>query len=135
MAATYAADLYRQGRISKIILTRPNVPAGRSLGYFPGSLSEKFGPWAAPIIDAIADRIGRAAHEIAVKNGDIELSVVGPRITLVLTTREFGMIRQAERYTHMPEGSPSVPEFSPRVIACASQDCSDSAGVPSDPPA
>jgi phosphate starvation-inducible PhoH-like protein len=73
MAATYAADLYRQGRISKIILTRPNVPAGRSLGYFPGSLSEKFGPWAAPIIDAIADRIGRAAHEIAVKNGDIEL--------------------------------------------------------------
>ena len=73
MAATYAADLYRQGRISKIILTRPNVPAGRSLGFFPGSLSEKFGPWAAPIIDAIADRIGRAAHEIAVKNGDIEL--------------------------------------------------------------
>ena len=73
MAATYAADLYRQGRISKIILTRPNVPAGRSLGFFPGSLSEKFGPWAAPIIDAIADRIGRAAYEIAVKNGDIEL--------------------------------------------------------------
>ena len=34
----------------------------------------------------------------------------------------------------MPEGLPSVPEFSPRVIACASnRDCTDSAGVPSDP--
>jgi hypothetical protein len=32
----------------------------------------------------------------------------------------------------MPEGLPSVPEFSPRVIACASH-CSDSAAVPSDP--
>ena len=33
----------------------------------------------------------------------------------------------------MPEGLPSVPEFSPRVIACAShRDGSDSAGVPSD---
>ena len=53
IAATHAADLYRQRRIRKIILTRPNVPSGRSLGFFPGSLEEKFGPWAAPVIEAI----------------------------------------------------------------------------------
>jgi len=73
IAATHAADLFRQGRIDKIILTRPNVPCGRSLGYFPGTLEEKFAPWAVPVVEAIKERIGRAAYEIALKKGDIEL--------------------------------------------------------------
>lgn len=73
LAATYAADLYRQGKINKIILSRPNVPCGRSLGYFPGSMDEKFAPWAAPVIEAVKERIGDAAYEIALKNGDIEM--------------------------------------------------------------
>ncbi|HEY2136637.1 MAG TPA: PhoH family protein [Xanthobacteraceae bacterium] len=73
IAATYAADLYRHKVISKIILTRPNVPCGRSLGFFPGSLADKFAPWATPVADAIKDRIGKAAYEIALKHGDIEM--------------------------------------------------------------
>jgi phosphate starvation-inducible PhoH-like protein len=73
IAATYAADLFRNGRIEKIILTRPNVPCGRSLGYFPGTLEDKFAPWAAPVVEAIKERIGKAAYEIALKKGDIEL--------------------------------------------------------------
>ncbi|WP_425311787.1 PhoH family protein [Microvirga massiliensis] len=73
IAATYAADLYRQRRIDKIILTRPNVPCGRSLGYFPGTMEEKFAPWAEPVIQAIKERIGAGAYDIALKNGDIEL--------------------------------------------------------------
>jgi phosphate starvation-inducible PhoH-like protein len=73
IAATYAADLYRNGRVDKIILTRPNVPCGRPLGFFPGTLEAKFAPWATPVTDAIKDRIGKAAFEIAMKHGDIEL--------------------------------------------------------------
>jgi phosphate starvation-inducible PhoH-like protein len=73
IAATYAADLLRNRKISKIILTRPNVPCGRSLGFFPGSIEDKFAPWAAPVIEAIKDRIGKAAYEIAVKHGNIEM--------------------------------------------------------------
>ena len=73
ISATFAADLLRGGRIDKIILTRPNVPCGRSLGYFPGSMEDKFAPWAAPVAEAIKDRIGKAAYEIAMKRGDIEL--------------------------------------------------------------
>jgi phosphate starvation-inducible PhoH-like protein len=73
IAATHAADLYRQRQIAKIILSRPNVPCGRSLGFFPGSLEDKFAPWAAPIAEAIKERIGKAAYDIALKNGDIEL--------------------------------------------------------------
>jgi phosphate starvation-inducible protein PhoH and related proteins len=73
IAATHAADLLRSGSIDKIILTRPNVPCGRSLGYFPGSMEDKFAPWAVPVAEAIKDRIGKAAYEIALKRGDIEL--------------------------------------------------------------
>jgi len=73
IAATYAADLFRNGAIDKIILTRPNVPCGRSLGYFPGTLEDKFAPWAAPVVETIKERIGKAAYEIALKKGDIEM--------------------------------------------------------------
>ncbi|MBX9829024.1 MAG: PhoH family protein [Xanthobacteraceae bacterium] len=73
MAATYAADLLRNRQIGKIVLTRPNVPCGRSLGYFPGTLEAKFGPWAAPVIEAIKERIGASSCEIAIKRGDIDL--------------------------------------------------------------
>jgi phosphate starvation-inducible protein PhoH and related proteins len=73
LGATYAADLFRNRQIDKIILTRPNIPCGRSLGYFPGTLEAKFGPWATPVIEAIKERIGTAAYEIALKHGDIEL--------------------------------------------------------------
>jgi phosphate starvation-inducible PhoH-like protein len=73
IAATHAADLFRTGRVDKIILTRPNVPCGRSLGFFPGSLEDKFAPWAVPVAEAIKERIGKAAYEIAMKKGQIEL--------------------------------------------------------------
>ena len=73
IAATYAADLYRNRKINKIILTKPNVPCGRSLGYFPGSIEKKFAPWTAPIIDALKERLGTAVYDIAIKNSDIEV--------------------------------------------------------------
>jgi len=72
IAATHAADLFRLRHIDKIVLTRPNVPCGRSLGYFPGTLEDKFAPWAVPVAEAIKERIGKAAYEIALKNGGIE---------------------------------------------------------------
>jgi phosphate starvation-inducible PhoH-like protein len=73
IAASHAADLYRSGAIAKIILTRPNFPCGRSLGFFPGTLESKFAPWAVPVTDAIRDRLGKAVYELAVKHGDIEV--------------------------------------------------------------
>jgi phosphate starvation-inducible PhoH-like protein len=74
IAAAYAADLFRSGQISRIILTRPNAPCGRSLGFFPGSIDDKFAPWAAPVLDALKERMGAGAFEIARKNGQIELA-------------------------------------------------------------
>lgn len=53
IAATMADNMYLAKRVNKIVLTRPNVSVGKDLGYFPGDLNEKFGPWAAPVIDVL----------------------------------------------------------------------------------
>jgi len=73
LAAAFAADLYRAGSIRRIVLTRPNVPCGRSLGFFPGNMEKKFEPWAVPVTDAIRERLGEATYDIALKNSDIEV--------------------------------------------------------------
>ena len=73
IAGTRAADQLRQRRIAKVIITRPNVPSGRSLGFFPGTLEEKIAPWVAPLTETMKERMGEAAYEIAVKTGDIEV--------------------------------------------------------------
>jgi len=73
IAGTRAADQLRQRRISKVVITRPNVPSGRSLGFFPGTLEEKIAPWVAPLTEAMKERMGQAAFEIALKTGDIEI--------------------------------------------------------------
>ena len=73
IAGTRAADLLRQRRIRKVVVTRPNVPAGRSLGFYPGSLEEKIAPWVVPLTEAMKERMGEAAFEIASKAGDIEV--------------------------------------------------------------
>jgi len=72
LSASRAADNLRVGSISKIVLTRPNVPAGRSLGHFPGTLDEKFSHWVVPFTEVIQTRMNKGAYEVAVKRGDIE---------------------------------------------------------------
>jgi len=73
IAGTRAADQLRQRRIAKVVITRPNVASGRSLGFFPGTLEEKIAPWVAPLTETMKERMGAAAFEIAVKTGDIEI--------------------------------------------------------------
>lgn len=73
IAATKAADLYDAGHIHKIVLTRPNVASGRSIGFFPGTLEEKMSPWMAPVLDVITDRLGPAVVDIAIKHKAIEI--------------------------------------------------------------
>ena len=74
VAATQAANMYLTKEVNKIILTRPNVSVGKDLGYFPGDINEKFGPWAAPVIDVLQQRLGKGVVETGIKNGNIELA-------------------------------------------------------------
>lgn len=73
IAAMIAADLYADRKIDKIILTRPNVAAGKSIGFFPGTLEEKMAPWMAPVVDVLTKRLGKGVIETAMKNGNIEI--------------------------------------------------------------
>jgi len=74
IAATIAADWYRDGVIDQITLTRPNVAAGQRIGFFPGTLEEKMDPWMAPLVERIKSRLGAGTYECAVKNGNIRVS-------------------------------------------------------------
>jgi phosphate starvation-inducible PhoH-like protein len=71
IAATYAANLYLQKKIERIVVTRPNVSVGKDLGYFPGDINEKFAPWAAPVLDVLEQQLGKGVLETGVKNGNI----------------------------------------------------------------
>jgi phosphate starvation-inducible PhoH-like protein len=73
LAASYAADEFREKRISKIILTRPNTPSGRSLGFFPGSADEKMANWVRPLVSRIKRRLGEGLFDYAVKKGQIQI--------------------------------------------------------------
>jgi len=67
-----AADMYVKGTINKIVMSRPNVPAGRSLGHFPGSLEEKMGEWVTTFLIILKERLGQGALDCAIRNGNIE---------------------------------------------------------------
>lgn len=74
IAATYAANLYLEKKIDKIVVTRPNVSVGKDLGYFPGDINEKFMPWAAPVMDVLTKHLGSGVVETAMKNLNIEMA-------------------------------------------------------------
>lgn len=73
VAGTKAAQLFHAGQIDKIILTRPNVAAGRSLGFFPGTLEEKMGPWCVPYLEVLEEHLGKEVLDIAIKNKNIDI--------------------------------------------------------------
>lgn len=67
LAVGYAARAVADGRAERIILTRPIVEAGESLGYLPGTLEEKAAPYMLPIhdsLDAVAGRSGRRRDQL-----------------------------------------------------------------------
>ncbi len=55
IACGLAAQMLKDNKIDKIVLTRPLVPCGKGVGYLPGSLNEKVAPHLRPLLDALAD--------------------------------------------------------------------------------
>lgn len=67
-----ASDWLIKGQIDKIILTRPAVGMGRTLGLLKGDLDAKFDPYLAPLIEVFTDRYGRGRWETALNSGNVE---------------------------------------------------------------
>lgn len=74
LAVVYAAALLKKGEISKIILTRPAVEAGESLGFLPGDLKEKVDPYLRPLYDALNDTLGSEMVEKLMEKEVIEIA-------------------------------------------------------------
>jgi phosphate starvation-inducible PhoH-like protein len=71
-AAALAADQLNDGSIERIIVTRPAIEAGESLGFLPGDQDEKYAPYFRPVRDAFEERLGSGAVEYMIKAGVIE---------------------------------------------------------------
>lgn len=77
IAASYAAaELYHR-RVSKIILSRPNVEAGPGLGFLPGTLEEKYLPYLAPFESIFVKALGRGFYDYCLKDKTIEPVPIG----------------------------------------------------------
>ncbi len=57
LAVAMALSALRANEVTRIILSRPAVEAGESLGFLPGDISEKVDPYLRPLLDALSDMV------------------------------------------------------------------------------
>jgi len=74
LSVIYATSLLKENVIKKIILTRPAVEAGESLGFLPGDLKEKVDPYLQPLYDALYDSLGQETTEKLMEKKTIEIA-------------------------------------------------------------
>jgi len=76
LAISAAVEAYEEGRVARIILSRPAVEAGESLGFLPGDLHEKLAPYLRPLYDALSDRLGGKRLRGLLAEGSIEVAPI-----------------------------------------------------------
>ena len=74
LAVVYAVSLLKKEIIKHIVLTRPAIEAGESLGFLPGDLKEKIDPYLRPLYDALYDTLGNKSVDQMIENGVIEIA-------------------------------------------------------------
>ena len=74
LAVAMAAKAFNNEEVSRIILTRPAVEAGESLGFLPGDLKDKVDPYLRPLYDALFDIFGSEKFMRLMEKGVIEVA-------------------------------------------------------------
>lgn len=74
LAVVLAVVALKENKVKRIILTRPAVEAGESLGFLPGDLQEKVDPYLRPLYDALHDVLGPEQSAKAFERGIIEVA-------------------------------------------------------------
>jgi len=77
LAICAAVEALEKGKVEKIVLSRPAMEAGESLGYLPGDMHEKMAPYLRPLYDALGDRLGGKKVRQYMDEGTIEIAPVG----------------------------------------------------------
>lgn len=74
LAVVMAIAAFKKGEVSRIVLTRPAVEAGESLGFLPGDLKEKVDPYLRPIYDSLYAILGKNTTDRLMERGTIEVA-------------------------------------------------------------
>ncbi|MFM1581032.1 PhoH family protein [Helcococcus bovis] len=74
LAMAMAIEAFKNKEVSRIILTRPAVEAGESLGFLPGDLQEKIDPYLRPLYDALFEIMGPETYQKLMEKGNIEVA-------------------------------------------------------------
>ncbi len=76
LAVAKAVEALEAGKVQRIVLSRPAVEAGESLGFLPGDLNEKLAPYLRPLYDALTERLGTKRLKALLAEGVIEIAPV-----------------------------------------------------------
>ena len=70
-----ALNALMEGKVKKVILTRPVVEAGENLGFLPGNLEEKIDPYLKPLMDSIYEMLSIEETIRYKERGQIEIAL------------------------------------------------------------
>lgn len=99
LAVVYAAKQLRKGTVKRIVLTRPAVEAGESLGFLPGDLKEKVDPYLRPLYDGLNTVLGREQTARFIERGTIEIAPLAYMRGRTLDDA-FVILDEAQNTTH-----------------------------------
>jgi phosphate starvation-inducible PhoH-like protein len=77
LAIAKAVEALEAGRVARIVLSRPAVEAGESIGFLPGEMEDKLAPYLRPLYDALSDRLSMKRVRALIAEGAIEIAPVG----------------------------------------------------------
>ena len=74
LAVAVGVSMYLEGKVERLIFTRPALEAGERLGFLPGDMKEKVDPYLRPIYDALHDMMPLDIVQKKIETGEIEIA-------------------------------------------------------------
>ncbi|MBS0296858.1 MAG: PhoH family protein [Proteobacteria bacterium] len=100
LAIAKAVEALEAGRVGRIVLSRPAVEAGESIGFLPGDMEDKLAPYLRPLYDALSDRLSMKRVKALIAEGLIEIAPVGYMRGRTLNNA-FVVIDEAQNCTYV----------------------------------
>lgn len=99
LAVAMAIKAFKANEVNRIILTRPAVEAGESLGFLPGDLQDKVDPYLRPLYDALFEMLGVESYQSLFEKGLIEVAPLAYMRGRTLDN-SFVILDEAQNTTH-----------------------------------
>jgi phosphate starvation-inducible PhoH-like protein len=100
LAIAKAVEALEAGKIGRIVLSRPAIEAGESIGFLPGDMEDKLAPYLRPLYDALTDRMSMKRVRALIAEGAIEIAPVGYMRGRTLNNA-FVVIDEAQNCTYV----------------------------------